>query len=163
MEIVASWLSTAPNLHTLEYFRALDIEALEYDEHYECGYWDEWKHFTSALATVSETLKSLVISVAWGRMGDHPPDPMDDDWVNKVWQRQSSLGSLKSLVSLERLESPIWVLLGWMPDFPTTRLGNFFRLLYENLPSGMISLRRSITNGRSGTAQMANCSGYRAA
>ena len=124
MEIVASWLSTAPNLHTLEYFRALDIEALEYDEHYECGYWDEWKHFTSALATVSETLKSLVISVDWGRMGDHPPDPMDDDWVNKVWQRQSSLGSLKSLVSLERLESPIWVLLGWMPDFPTTRLGN---------------------------------------
>ncbi|GES66538.1 F-box-like-domain-containing protein [Aspergillus terreus] len=100
------------------------MEALKDDPYYECGHWDEWRHFTSALATISETLKSLVISVDWGHLEDCLLDTTDEDWVNKVWQRQSSLGSLKSLVSLERLESPIWVLLGWMPDFPTTRLGN---------------------------------------
>ncbi|KAL5361156.1 hypothetical protein BJX96DRAFT_175972 [Aspergillus floccosus] len=122
METVASWLSTAPNLHTYEYFRAFNMEDLKYDRHYEHGHWDEWKHFTSALATVSETLKGLIISVDWGHIDDYPPDTMDDDWLNKVWQRQGSLGSLKSLTSLERLESPIWVLLGWTPDFPATRL-----------------------------------------
>ncbi|KAH8901198.1 hypothetical protein GQ53DRAFT_631810, partial [Thozetella sp. PMI_491] len=112
-EVLANMLSHTPNLSTLEYFFAQNLEDLKYDSYYKLDYTDEWLHFTRALGHVSSSLRNLVISVDYAVVDDYPPEEMDVRWVNGVWERQGRLGSLKHMVALERVEAPTFVLIGW--------------------------------------------------
>lgn len=109
-------LSCMPNLRSLEYFYAQNMEALKYDyRNYKLVYRDEWQHFRDTLQVVSSTLTDLTISVDWFHIDDYPPENMDEAWIDGVWERKGSMGSLKLLTRLERLEVPLIALLGWTP------------------------------------------------
>ncbi|KAK4122305.1 hypothetical protein N657DRAFT_576322, partial [Parathielavia appendiculata] len=108
-------LAATPRLETLEFFFAQDLEGLKADRDYVLEHHDEWREFAAALDPVRNTLRNLTISVDWGFVDDIPPDSMDVDWVDGIWHRRGDVGSLQHLARLERLEVPIFVLLGWRP------------------------------------------------
>ncbi|PWI66053.1 hypothetical protein PCL_05531 [Purpureocillium lilacinum] len=119
---LASILKFTPQLETLEYFLGQDFEELKNDRRYRCEYRNEWAAFAEAVSTVAGSLKELIISVDWAHIDDYPPEDMDTDWVNGIWERRGRIGSLKSLVCLKRLEVPIVALLGWEPSTAPDRL-----------------------------------------
>jgi hypothetical protein len=129
-------LSRTPQLKKLRIFVAQNLETLKNDEGFEYGYEDEWEDYGRQLELVKDTLSELVVSIDYGYIDDYPPDSMDEDWVSGVWERRGSIGSLKNLHRLQRLEMPTCVLLGWH-TWPITGKP---QTLYDVLPPSLKEL-----------------------
>jgi hypothetical protein len=110
-------LAVTPRLETLELFFAQDLECLRLDPGHQLACRDEWRAFATALRHhVRDSLKRLVISVDFTDIQDYPEEGWDFEWIRGIWQRRGDLGSLHDFPALERLEVPMFVLLGWLPD-----------------------------------------------
>ena len=112
---ITALLANAPRLERLEYFLVEDTDDLAQDEEYEAAHTDEWPAFSGALLAVAESLKSLKISIDEAATSDYPPDTMDIDWMEGISARRGSIGSLRGLRNLTKLEIPMYLLLGRYP------------------------------------------------
>ncbi|KAK2795699.1 hypothetical protein FQN52_003548 [Onygenales sp. PD_12] len=110
----------APNLVTLEYYLLQDI----IESSHARLYWAKWAYLMASLKAVSKTFKSLTISTM-GSDRDHPLKILQpSDFEYNAWEMQGLLSSLNSLDVLERLDVPIFALLGPRPNFSTNKLGD---------------------------------------
>ncbi|KAK2731017.1 hypothetical protein FQN55_005265 [Onygenales sp. PD_40] len=108
----------APNLVTLEYYLSQDI----IESFHARLYWAKWAYLMASLKAVSKTFKSLTISTM-GSDRDHPLKILQpSDFEYSAWEMQGLLSSLNSLDVLERLDVPIFALLGPRPNFSTNKL-----------------------------------------
>ncbi|KAH0545403.1 hypothetical protein FGG08_000544 [Glutinoglossum americanum] len=123
---VQKMLKATPRLEILQYDYVFDFE--EWREPHHHG----WKNLSDALAFVSSSLKELTVSVDYINVEPYPPDDYNPEWILGTWRRRGDMGSLRGLASLEKLEIPLPILLGWDPSKGRT--------LREVLPTGIREL-----------------------
>ncbi|KAK2800560.1 hypothetical protein FQN50_008105 [Emmonsiellopsis sp. PD_5] len=139
MKTVASLFSAAPNLVTLEYHLSQDMVGNSFKN----LPWGEWANLVASLKVVSKTFKSLTISTGGWDRRDSESNWRASESQYSAWERQGQLSSSNSLDVLERLDVPIFALLGCRPNFSAKKLQDI-------LPSSLreLCIRDDINYGK---------------
>lgn len=92
-----------------------DEDDLNEDDDDPTAHQDEWSAFATSLGGVARTLKILKIYID-GTPSDEPAIAETNEWALEVSARRGTVGSLRHLYNLTKLEIPIQLLLGRHPD-----------------------------------------------
>jgi hypothetical protein len=113
-------LAGTPKLERLSYFFAEDTDALfidenDLDEVNRTAHRDEWSTFSTSLESVTGSLRILKISTDVTPSDFEPEEIFENEWLHGVSTRRGTVGSLRHLHNLTKLEIPIQVLVGLYP------------------------------------------------
>jgi hypothetical protein len=113
-------LAGTPKLERLSYFLAEDTDALFIDENdlddvNETAHQDEWSIFSTSLESVAGSLRILKISTDVTPSDFESEEIFQSEWLHGVSTRRGTVGSLRHLHNLTKLEIPIQVLVGLYP------------------------------------------------